>query len=247
MEVCSDMVTVFVASAMPTEYPYKLQKPSTISSRVRETAECFIMDSGIGDEISNQEVLDLAIEYNADYVVAKDEIHDFETTTENVYEFLELHAESDCEATVLVPVQCKPAEDRWHTEHLQTLPDHSHYVLGGMAVKSVSTTDQIKSIKRFREAVGSETYVHGLGVGGGMEFVSKVAGTGWLDSVDNSTPEQAGQFGAIYDERLRQKQVRVMSGEGASKRNIPLSEFNSYQLQDVWEREAQETGLAAYQ
>jgi len=238
---------VFVASAMPTDYPFKLQKPSTINDRVRDTADVFIMDSGIGDNISNQEVLDLAIEYNADYVVAKDELHDFETTTENVFNFLELHDESECEATVLVPVQCKPECDIWHVDHLKTLPDHSHYVLGGMAVDEVSTTDQIKSIKRFRECVGSETYVHGLGVGGGMEFVSKVAGTNWLDSVDCATPEMAGQFGAILDERLRQKQVRVMNGEGASKRNIPLSEFNSFQLQDVWQRESEQSGMDRWQ
>ena len=238
---------VFVASAMPTNHPFKLQKPSTINSRVRDTADVFIMDSGIGDEVSNAEVLELAIEYNADYVVPKDELHDFATTTENVKQFLELHDESDCDATVLIPVQCDPKTDTWHTEHLSELPEHTHYVLGGMAVDEVSTTEQIKSIKRFRDAVGPETYVHGLGVGGGMEFVSKVAGTDWLDSVDCATPEMAGQFGCVLDERLRQQQVRVMDGEGASKRNIPLSEFNSFQLQDVWEREAQDTGLTSWQ
>ena len=238
---------VFVASNMPTAYPYKLQKPSTVNDRVINTADVFIMDSGIGDEVSNQEVLDLAMQYDADYVVPKDELHDFETTTENVEAFWELHKESECEATVLIPVQCDPATDSWHTDHLQTLPEHSHYVLGGMAVDEVSTTEQIKSIKRFREHVGPDKYVHGLGVGGGMEFVSKVAGTNWLDSVDCATPEMAGQFGCVLDERLRQQQVRVMNGEGASKRNIPLSEFNSFQLQDVWEREAQDTGLTSWQ
>lgn len=238
---------VFVASAMPTNYPYKLQKPSTVGGRVRDTADVFIMDSGIGDEVSNREVLELAMQYNADYVVPKDELHDFETTTENVTEFLDLHETADCDATVLIPVQCDPKTDSWHTEHLSELPEHSHYVLGGMAVDEVSTTEQIKSIKRFRDVVGPDKYVHGLGVGGGMAFVAKVAGTNWLDSVDCATPEMAGQFGCVLDERLRQQQVRVMNGEGASKRNIPLSEFNSYQLQDVWEREAKDTGLTSWQ
>jgi len=237
---------VFVASNMPTDYPWKLQKPSTVNDRVRDTAETFIMDSGIGDDVSNKEVLDLAHEYNAEYVVAKDELHDFAATTQNVKEFLELYEEHGCEATVMVPVQCDPETNRWHADHIDDLPDHAHYVLGGMAVDEVGTTEQIKAIKNFREKVGPKPYVHGLGVGGGIEFVSKVAGKGWLDSVDCATPEMAGQFGSILDERLRQKQVRVMSGDGASKRNIPLSEFNSWQLKDVWDREATQSGLESW-
>jgi hypothetical protein len=239
-------MNVFVASNMPTDYPWKLQKPSTVNDRVRDTAETFIMDSGIGDEVSNQEVLDLAYEYTADYVVPKDVLHDFEQTTSNATEFLSLYENHPCEATVLVPVQCNPKNDEWHTDHVDDLPTHTHYVLGGMAVDEVSTTEQITAIKNFRQHVGGEAYVHGLGVGGGIEFVSKVAGKGWLDSVDCATPEMAGQFGSILDERLRQKQVRVMSGQGASKRNIPLSEFNSWQLKDVWEREAAYPGLEQF-
>ena len=237
---------VYIASNMPTDYPRKLQKPSTVNDRVRDTAKSFIMDSGIGDDVSTEEVLDLAHNYDADYVVAKDELHDFEATTENVKRFFELYEQHECDAQPMIPVQCNPATDRWHADHLPQLPEYSHYVLGGMAVDEVSTSDQIPAIKKFRDAVGSDVYVHGLGVGGSMEFVSKVAGKGWLDSVDCSTPEMAGQFGCIMDQRLRQKEMRVMSGDGAAKRNVPLSDFNSWQLQDVWDREAQQTGLDAY-
>jgi len=238
---------VFVASNMPTNYPRKLQKPSTVNQRVRETAETFIMDSGIGDSVATTEILDLAHEYDADYVVAKDELHDFTQTTENITRFHEEYQTHPTDATPLIPVQCDPHNDQWHVDHLSDLPESSHYVLGGMAVDSVSTTQAIKSIQAFRNAVGPDPYVHGLGVGGGIEFVSAVAGTNWLDSIDCATPEMAGQFGAVLDERLRQQQVRVMSGTGASKRNIPLSAFNSWQLQDVWDRESTHSGLEAYE
>jgi len=226
---------------MPTNYPYKLQKPSTISNRVRDTAESFIMDSGIGDDVSNAEVLEYAAEYDADYVVAKDYLHDQDKTTQSVTDFMELYETHDCTATPLVPLQ-----PPFH-EHYQDLRGYNHYVLGGMAVDDVTTVQQIKWITRFRD-VAPDVYAHGLGVGGGMEFVEKVAGSNLLDSVDCATPEMAGQFGSVLDERLRQQQVRVMNGEGASKRNIPLSEFNSYQLQDVWRREAEcQTSMRAYQ
>jgi len=42
---------VYIASNMPTDYPLKLQKPSTVSDRVRTTAETFILDSGIGETV----------------------------------------------------------------------------------------------------------------------------------------------------------------------------------------------------
>lgn len=239
---------VYVASAMPTDYPRKLQKPSTAAARVRETADSYILDSGIGDDVSNREVLDLAADLNADYVIAKDYLHEFDKTSASIAKFMDLHADHETDATPMIPIQCQPSRDRWHIDHYKQLDcDATHYVLGGMAVDDVGTDEQIKSIRRFRAHVGPEPHVHGLGVGGGMRFVSRVAGTGWLDSVDCATPEMAGQFGAVLDGRLRQNEVRVMSGEGASKRNYAISEFNSWQIQDVWDREADHAGLAAYQ
>lgn len=227
---------LFVASAMKTDYPYKLQKPSTITQPIRDTAEEFIFDSGIGDDVSNEEVLFTADKYNADWVVAKDYLHDQQKTSESVNEFLDIYDDHGFNFTPLIPLQ--PPFDK----HYQALSGFSHYVLGGMAVESVSVTQQYKWIRNFRN-VEPDAYAHGLGVGGGIEFVQRFAGKGFLDSVDCATPEMAAQFGSILDKRLRQIQVRVMSGEGASKRNKALAEFNSWQIMDVWDRESKKMGL----
>lgn len=241
------VMKVFVASAMPTSYPYKLQKPSTITPRVRNTADEFILDSGIGDDVSNQEVLDLAAEHNADYVVGKDYLHDQARTTESIRRFVDLYAYHETDATPLIPLQPP------HLEHYESLVDegldvHDHYVLGGMASEDVSTTQQIQWIREFARNTPNDLYVHGLGVGGGMEFVSKVAGKGWLDSVDCSTPEMAAKDGRMMDERLRQHSEMVFpGGEGRCRRTYPLAEFNSWQIRDVWLREAKHGDLAAYQ
>lgn len=241
------MVRVYVASNMKTDYPYKLQKPSTKNKEVRKTASSYIADSGIGEETSNEEVIEWAKEYNADYVVGCDELHSFRETTESIKEFIEVYKNSDCDSTPMVPVQCNPEEDKWHTDHLGELPEADHYVLGGMAVPEVSTRQKIESIKNFRDVVGEDVYVHGLGVGGGMEFVSKVAGTGWLDSIDCSTPEQAAMFGCILDGRLRQKEIMEFEGgEGRNLRVYAIAQFNSFQLQDVWDREEGQKGLGLY-
>lgn len=226
------MTRVFVASNIPTAYPFKLQKPSTVNQRVRDTAELFIMDSGIGDDVSNAEVLDLAHEYDAEFVIAKDYLHDQPRTTDSVREFMDLYADHECEAWPLVPLQ--PPYD----EHYQQLSEFGWYVLGGMAMEDIDAQQQLEWIRDFR-TVAPGAFAHGLGVGGGFEFVRRAAGENLLDSVDCSTPEQAAMFGKVLDRNLRQKSIRAFeSGDGARKRNTPLAGFNSWQVQDVWNREA---------
>jgi len=227
------MTKVYVASNLQTAYPAKLQKPSTVNDRVRDTAESFIFDSGIGDDVSNAEVLDMAHEYDADYVVAKDYLHDQPRTTESVLDFMDQYDSHQCDASVLVPLQ--PPYD----EHYRELEGHGRYVLGGMAMESVSLRDKLTWIRDFRR-VAPDVHAHGLGVGGGIQFVRAVAGAGLLDSVDCSTPEQAAMFGCVMDAELRQRRVREKNGDGVAKRNTPLAEFNSWQVQDVWDRESAE-------
>lgn len=222
---------VYVASAMPTGYPYKLQKPSTITPRVRDTAESFIMDSGIGDDVSNREVIELAIEHDADYVVAKDYLHDQDRTTESVREFINIFSEYVCDITPLIPLQ-----PPFH-KHYQELEGFDHYVLGGMAGNDVDTQTQLRWIREFRN-VAPDVYAHGLGVGGCLKFVRECAAADLLDSVDCSTPEQAAIRGCVVGEDLRQREVMAFpGGEGRTKRSYPLADFNSWQVADVWGRE----------
>jgi len=228
------MVDVYVASAIETDYPRKLQKPSTVRTAVRDTAESFIMDSGIGnDELSNSDVLDLAHEHDADFVVAKDYLHDQERTTESVREFIDLYPSHPCDAIPMVPLQPP------HHEHYRSLPGHQHYVLGGMVGEEISTRQRIKWIECFDAVARNDCHAHALGVGGGMGIIRAFAGSGILDSVDCSTPEQAATFGKVLDDNLRQVEtIAHMGGDGTKKRTTPLAEFNSWQVQDVWDREA---------
>jgi len=227
------MTEIYVASAMPTDYPNKLQKPSTVSDRVRDTAGSFILDSGIGnDDLTNADVLDMAAEYDADYVIAKDYLHDQQRTTESVHKFLELYPDHECTATPMIPLQPP------HHEHYQDLPGHSHYVLGGMVADDISTNERVTWIRRFDDVSG-DCYTHGLGIGGGSGIMHAYAGTDVLDSVDCSTPEQAAMFGKVLDQNLRQDEVLAHSGgEGKSNRTYPLAEFNSWQIADAWENTA---------
>lgn len=234
---------VYIASNLSTRYPWKLQKPSTVKSSVRDTCENFILDSGIGDSVSNAQVLDLAHEYESDYVIAKDYLHDQAKTTESIKDFFELYEQHPCRSTPLIPLQPP------HDKHYQDLQGYTHYVFGGLSVETVTTSDAIRYVRQAAEAMPDATYKHALGVGGGIEFVERVGGTGWLDSIDCSTPEMAAMFGKVLDDRLRQQSVRIGSGDGVSKRNIPLANFNSWQVNDAWQRAEQtadEETLSAY-
>lgn len=223
---------VFVASNMPTDYPMKLQKPSTVAPGVRQTAETFILDSGIGDDVSNDELVALSEKYEPDYLVAKDELHDIDTSIENTLELLDREYVGE----IMIPLQPD------YVTHYNRLAerinaDRYKYVLGGMAVPSVSTADAIKWIKRFSNH--TDVYTHALGIGGGIEIVEALSGTGLVDSIDCSTPEQAAINGCVLDQRLRQKEVMSFAGgKGRKHRQYPLANFNSYQTRDVWEREA---------
>lgn len=229
------MTDVFVASNINTAYPRKLQKPSTVNDAVRDTAETFIFDSGIGDDTTNREVLDAAHEYSADYVVAKDYLHDRQATTNSIEAFFDEYDDHPCDATPMVPLQ--PPHARHYQELTDRLGECGHYVLGGMAVPEVGTAEQIRHIRAFGNVVHDGAYVHALGVGGGRKFVKTVAPLEILDSVDCATPEIAAANGCVIDADLKQLEVREYNGTGAKKRNRPLAEFNSWQLQDVWDRE----------
>jgi len=224
---------VFVASNMPTDYPWKLQKPSTVSDRIRETASEYILDSGIGDDVTTGELIELSREYEPDYLVAKDELNEHDTTIENTVEILD----RDYCGELLVPLQ-PPYDEHYRKLEAIGVTDEK-YVLGGMAVKEVDTATQLRWINDFRE-VAPDAYAHGLGVGGGIKFVEACARNDLLQSVDCATPEMAAINGAVLDTRLRQQEVMAFDGgTGRSKRSYALAEFNSWNLHDVWTNEEQ--------
>jgi len=221
-------IDIYVASNMPYPYPYKLGKPENQTPKIRDSCTTWIQDSGIGDETTNAEVLELADEYDADFVIPCDELHDQPATTEAVHEFLELYDDSDVRATPMIPLQ--PPYD----EHYKQLPDHAAYCLGGIAF-DYSAREQVEAIHTFRNAAGESPYAHALGVGGSMTVVNAVANTPDLvQSVDCSTPEQAAINGSLVDAELKQKPMSILNGTGSSRGRYSLAETNAYQLTDAY-------------
>lgn len=235
-------IDIYVASNMPYPYPYKLGKPANQTPKIRDSCTTWIQDSGIGDDTTNKDVLELADEYDADFVIPCDELHDQEATTEAVHDFLELYDDSDVRATPLIPLQ--PPYD----EHYKQLPDYPAYCLGGIAF-DYSAREQVTELQKFRRVAGDSPYAHALGVGGSMTVVQAVANNPELvQSVDCSTPEQASINGCMIDAQLKQRNMSILNGEGSSRGRYSLAETNAYQINDAYVKASRESmSLAGFQ
>jgi len=185
------------------------------------------MDSGIGDdEYSNADVLDLADKYDADFVVAKDYLHDRERTTDSIREFVALWESHPCRATPMIPLQ--PS----HAEHYNDLGGHYHYLLGGMAF-GYSTREIIAEVGKFRERAGMGPYVHLLGVGANAKLLNYLArNPEYVQSIDCSTPEQCAINSSIYGVELKQKDYAIRTGDDSSKTRHGLAKHLALTLND---------------
>jgi len=221
-------IDVFMASNMGYNYPYKLVKPEHVNQKVVNTCETLIMDSGIGDEISNEEVLQLADEYDADFVVAKDYLHDQERTSKSILEFVDCWRDHNCRATPLIPLQ-PPHHEHWEQLNIECY----HVMLGGMAFNA-DADDIIEAVSKFREAAGTGPYVHLLGVGANRRVMQFLADNpGMVQSLDCSTPEQCAINSSIFDVRLERTDYQIRNGSGSSVTRAGLAQHLAYTLCDA--------------
>lgn len=217
-------IDVYVASAMAYEYPCKLMKPAHASHAVAESCDTLIMDSGIGDDdLTNRDVLHEAHEYGADYVIAKDYLHDQDRTTESVREFYDEYSTHPCTATPLVPLQPP------YLEHWRELDCPGMVVLGGMM--RASGRETVQALREFRDAAGNSVHVHGLGVGNNPDFLQAVRENPELvDSVDCSTFEQMPVNGTIADSGLKQHKFQYPRGKHSSVFRWRMAQWMVLQL-----------------
>lgn len=202
---------VFVASYIPRYwYPYRLQHAEKARDWVKDESLEVIMDSAIGDAaVDNAAVLDRAATVNADYVIPADTLHDQDATTEAVHEFMRLYEGHECRAKPLVPLQ--PPYD----EHYQDLDGFSHYVLGGIA--TADPEEQLREVRRFRDAAGYGVYAHGLGLGASLTLIRALReAPRLLDSLDLSTPEKVIRGEKLPDRSWTQQEFHYPTGENSS-------------------------------
>lgn len=205
-------VDIYAASSLKHPWPFRLQNAAECYPSSFWRSQDRILDSAIGEDLSNKEVLDHAVERHATAVVAKDYLHDRSATTESIREFVELH-DPERHPRAYIPLQ--PPYDE-HVREVYPIIDDSHvehrYMLGGLATSSPG--ERIDALLDFREAVGEGPVAHGLGWGLDDDLVAALRDEPTLlDSVDNSSPAQAVQNDQILDKHWRAKPCRHVDGQ----------------------------------
>ena len=224
--IASSPLDVYVASNMPYEYPYKLVKPKNVSPSVIDSADVVMMDSGIGDDISNKGVLDKARKYDCDFVVSKDYLHEQELTTKSIRDFHYQYQNHDYSGDVLIPLQGD------HIEHYYEVGEPGKVLIGG--IRDFSSQKQVDIVKEFRDEVGYDVYVHGLGMGMSKTFVKAIRNNPrMLDSIDCSTPEQNAINNKISDAELEQNDYITCKGKYSSVMRYRISQLMAIQLNYV--------------
>ena len=204
-------IRIYAASSLKHPWPYRLQNAAECYPASFWRSQDRIMDSAIGEDLTNEDVLAHAVERHATAVVAKDHLHDRESTTESIREFVHLH-DPDQHPRAYIPLQ--PPYDE-HVADVYPIIEESHlphrYMLGGLAFESPQR--RIDALLAFREEIGDGPEAHGLGWGLDDNLVAVLREEPeLLDSVDNSSPAQAVQNDQILDKHWRARSYPIVEG-----------------------------------
>lgn len=212
------------------DYPYRLVPVDRVGDRMRNASYQLMIDSSINEpSMTNKEVIEKAIEYDAQYVVPKDYWGDIDKTQESLEEFHRLYQKSGCEATVLWPLQ--PPHDEHYRRYEDFFSKVSHIAVGG--VKDADPEEQIEAVKTVREAVGPYKHVHGLGMGCSETIINEIRDNhNLMDSMDTSTFERLPGFGKIASADWKQlgkgDGFKMPNGDNIFSLNAIATEFMVY-------------------
>lgn len=181
-------------------YPYRLQNAKNARRSGRECCYELMLDSGFNNpELTNEDVIETAIDLNADYIMPKDVLGDAEATRESLEGFLDIYEErSDCHARVFVILQ--PPYLEHYRAHEEFYSQFTHFALGGL--HDYPPAEQVTMLREFAQsdAVSDHTYIHALGIGTDLEIIRFLRqNPRVVDSIDVSTAETAIANGKIPD------------------------------------------------
>lgn len=165
-------VKVYAASNSPL-IPYRLANAKSYRPNQGYRSRELILDSGIGHDIGNHEVLKAALKLGdtVNWVVPKDYANDMLATLESLKEFKTL-VPSQFEERILIPIQGSTPE-----EYLESLkrsreifPEHTYFGIGGIAGANLtkvqgfkSLTARIQLVQYILDNVGNDITFHLFG------------------------------------------------------------------------------------
>jgi len=177
-------------------WPWRMQPVHEATPRYVDACEKYLVDSSFNrEDITNQDALDKAAEFRAYGVLLEDVYLDVDATINRLLEGRELVDSHPFGGEVYHPLQ-QPYERCW-----KEIGEPEKVALGGL--KDATSAEKVRAAKRFRELVGDDVVVHGLGWGPSDKLARAVVDQPELvDSIDASTP--------IY----RARHMDILPGEG---------------------------------
>lgn len=167
-------------------FPWRMNKAHAPEGTHEEMCDHFALDSNFKDEsVANDDVLDLAVELDADAAVLADVYHDADATVAALREGLDLAADHAYDGTVILPLQAP------HADSAKRLQDDASEVdvwwaIGGL--KDDPATVKIDATRQLRDTLGPDAHIHGLGFGVTDSLAAAVRNDpDLLDSIDNAS------------------------------------------------------------
>jgi len=166
-------------------WPWKMNPPKEAQPRMRNSCERYIIDSDpLDDSVTTVDVLDTAVEYDAEVASLQDVYQDKDATVNALLKGLAVADTHEFDGQLLLPLQ-KPYLDCW-----KELGEPTEHMLGIGGLKDARAFERLKAAKELRTAVGTDVWIHGFGWGvTGLEDAIRDS-PGLIDSIDYSTPIQ---------------------------------------------------------
>lgn len=169
-------------------WPWRMNKSNSPEFRQAFVAACdhHILDSNFKDEsVTNRDVLDEAAEKRSDGAVLADVYHDAEATTDALIDGLEVYDDHRFDGLLVLPLQ-EPYEECYDAVRPSVSGIDVWWAVGGL--KDADAHEKVRKTAAFREAVGPDIHIHGLGFGVTETLARAIRrDPGLLDSIDNST------------------------------------------------------------
>jgi len=202
-------------------WPWKMNPPKEALTRMRNSCERYIIDSDpLDDSVTTTDVLDCAVQYDAEVASLQDVYQDKDATADSLLEGLAIADDHDFDGGLLLPLQ-KPYVECW-----EEIGEPTTHLLGIGGLKDARVEERLKAVRSLRNAVGSNVWIHGFGWGvAGLEDAIR-NDPSLLDSVDYSTPVQDAMTGEGYTNGDEMSSVIAM--RAATKLIRDLREVSDY-------------------
>lgn len=209
------------------KYPYRMQPVKHASPTTCDESEKHILDSSIGKNFGNDDVIEKAEYLDCDIVVPADVIGDHKKTVDKVLDMLERCEKHGLQT--LVPIQGdSPNEYKTNAaDMMDTINDHGYqsfvdrYAVGG--IKDESTDVQTDCVDAAYS--GIEQPVHAFGAGFSPHWIIYIRNNhNKVMSIDMSTPMYAGRANNFIKFNAKHISNEKPRGKHVSFTNARLAE-----------------------